>query len=146
MRTGLKYTLVIFLLTLVYSGVAFDLYWRYGPAGMSLTMGGMLALPVLYGLLWLGYGGIDRELGLRGLAGSAAWVGAALFVTLAHYPPGLEWLGVRDAVVRWKERSSGLVEASILIVPPVLASFVSAWHAREMAQRLAVRGSRRTRG
>jgi hypothetical protein len=71
---------VIFLVTLTYSYVAFDLYWAHGPRQLGLTVGGSLIWPVIYGLLWLVLGGNDSELGLRALVGSGAWVSAALFI------------------------------------------------------------------
>jgi hypothetical protein len=138
---------IIFILTLAYSCVAFDLYWAHGPTQLGLTIGGELALPVAYGLMWLALSGRDVELGLRAMIASGACVGALLVICLAHYPPFLEWSGLlRPGPVRGRQESRGALEAIILIGPALLGCVVSAWQSRAMARKFAVRRGRRTRG
>jgi hypothetical protein len=137
---------VIFIVTLAYSCVAFDLYWAHGPVRLGLTIGGALTLPVVYGVMWLALGGGDGELGLRALVASGACVGAALFIYLAHYPPFLDWLGIVKPGPARGQGSRGVLEVVILIGPTLLACAISAWQSRAMAERFAGHRGRRTRG
>ena len=139
MLRWLEHAWLIFVLTLLYSLATFHLYWRYGPVSLPLIIGGALALPVLYGVLWFAWRS-DPALAVSALAGSGAWVGAALFVVLAHYPPWLGWLGVFGGQPR-----SDLAEAASLVAPPLVALCVSVWQSRVMGRRLAILAGRRTK-
>lgn len=119
----------IFLGSVVYSIVGFELYWTRGPGDLSFAFAGMVALPAVYGWLWKIVGGGNGELGLRAFVASGVWYAAILFLVLAHYPPLADLRQGRP----WTSWQYTLM----LICPLLIALVVSIVQCRAMAGILA---------